>query len=368
VEGSSLNLINSFLAAALSKGASDLHLKSGKAPFVRINGNLGELSGFKAPSANELQAFVRESCPQGFLTRWEADNQIDYSYAPENIGRLRVSAFMQRGTPSIVMRFVKETPPDFAQLRLDDKVFKELCAEGEGIALLCGPTGCGKSSTLAAMLNYINQNFDRHVITLEDPIEFSYHDQKSIFNQREVGIDTPSFAEGLKVALREDPDIILVGEMRDCATFETALTAAETGHLVLGTLHATGAQQAVQRLFEFFDPAEQPSRRRQIAASLKATMTQKLLPCLKGGRVPATETFRLDLLGRRVIENGAFEKIPAVVEAGKDVGSRTFNADLYRLIKAGLISQEVGLEASPNPKALSMNLKGIFLSQGGIVE
>jgi twitching motility protein PilT len=250
---------------------------------------------------------------------------------------------------------------------LQESVFKSLSELHDGIVLLCGPTGCGKSSTLAAMLDYINHNFDRHIVTLEDPIEFSYRDDKSLFNQREVGIDTPSFAEGLKVTLRQDPDIILVGEMRDKATFDTALTAAETGHLVLGTLHATGAQQAVQRLFEFFDPAEGLGRRRQIAASLRATITQKLLPAVNGGRVPAMEVFRVDLLGRRVIENGEFEKIGSVVEAGKDVGSATFNSDLYRLIKAGVITKEEGLEASPNPKALEMNLKGIFLSQGGIV-
>ncbi len=367
MENSAVSRINACLRTVLSKNASDLHLKTAKVPYLRIDGNLIPMAGESEISAGVLSEFIKASCPFQFLPRWEKEEQVDYSYAPDGIGRFRVSAFIQRGTPSVVMRHVKDTPPTFEQLHLQESVFKSLSELHDGIVLLCGPTGCGKSSTLAAMLDYINHNFDRHIVTLEDPIEFSYRDDKSLFNQREVGIDTPSFAEGLKVTLRQDPDIILVGEMRDKATFDTALTAAETGHLVLGTLHATGAQQAVQRLFEFFDPAEGLGRRRQIAASLRATITQKLLPAVNGGRVPAMEVFRVDLLGRRVIENGEFEKIGSVVEAGKDVGSATFNSDLYRLIKAGVITKEEGLEASPNPKALEMNLKGIFLSQGGIV-
>ena len=364
---SSLDIINASLKAALELRASDVHFKTRKPPVVRVNGDLKTLADRPSPNAAELLEFIKATSPVSFFEKWQRTNQVDYSYSPEGLGRFRVSAFYQRGTPSIVMRHVKEELPTFESLSHDDKVLKELCGLSEGIVLLCGPTGSGKSSTLAAMLNYINKNFDEHVVTLEDPIEFSYADDKSIFNQREVGIDTPSFAEGLKVALRQDPDIILIGELRDRDTFETALTAAETGHLVLGTLHSSNAQQAVQRLFEFFDPAEQHGRRRQIANTLQATLTQKLLPSVAGGRVPAVELFRMDILGKRVIEAGEFEKIPAVIEAGKEVGSKSFNADLYRLIKANVITKEVGLEASPNAKALEMNLKGIFLSQGGLV-
>jgi twitching motility protein PilT len=400
-------LINEILRAAKSQGASDVHLKSEKRPFDRVHGELkvmenwgGDSTHPLTPSQQEgemnkrgsapnpvsltggiltpeiLREFVKNSCPAAFLPRWKKDSQVDYSYVAmsdegkigaEKIGRYRVSAFYQRGTPSIVFRHVKEEIPTLASLNLEPKVFESLCGLEDGIVLLCGPTGSGKSSTLAAMLNHVNETQRAHVITLEDPIEYAYTDKNCIFNQREVGIDTPNFADGLKVALRQDPDIILVGEMRDRETFETALTAAETGHLVFGTLHSGNAQQAVQRLFEFFDPAEQASRRRQIASTLQATITQKLLPAVKGGRVPAVEIFRMDALGRRIIEAGEFEKVSAVMEAGKDVGSRSFNADLYRLIQAGAIAKDVGLQASPNPKALEMNLRGIFLSQGGIV-
>jgi twitching motility protein PilT len=357
---------NHILREGLSRGASDFHFKSDLPAQARVHGEIVAF-GQEIIALKALEEFVLASCPQSFLSRWKNERQVDYSWVAEGVGRFRVSAFIQRGTPSVVLRHVKESPPSFEQLRHEAEVFKSLCGLEEGIVLLCGPTGSGKSSTLAAMLRYINTTVRRHIITLEDPIEFSYTDDRSIFNQREVGIDTPSFAEGLKVALRQDPDIILVGEMRDRTTFETALSAAETGHLVFATLHSSNAQQAVQRLFEFFDPAEQASRRRQIASTLKATITQKLLPALAGGRVPAVEIFRMDILGRRVIEEGAFEKIFAVIDAGREVGSKSFNSDLYRLIQAGAISREVGLEASPNPKALEMNLKGIFLSSGGIV-
>lgn len=355
------------LKVALERGASDIHIKSGKIPAARINGELAALSGGSIFEAQDILNFVEATCPMQFKERWLKDFQVDYAHIIKGLGRFRASAFYQRGTPSIVFRHVKENPPTFEQLHHQDATLKELCGLKEGIVLLCGPTGSGKSSTLAAMLNYINDNRQAHVITLEDPIEFSYTDKCAIFNQREVGIDTPTFAEGLKVALRQDPDIILVGEMRNKDTFETALSAAETGHLVFGTLHSGNAQQAVQRLFEFFDPAEANNRRRQVASTLKATITQKLLKDNEGGRRPAVEIFRMDVLGKRVIEQGDFEKIGAVIEAGKESGSKSFNADLLRLIKDGAVSKEVGLAASPNPKGLEMNLKGIFLSQGGIV-
>jgi twitching motility protein PilT len=221
---------------------------------------------------------------------------------------------------------------------------------------------------MAAMLNHINQNQDLHIVTLEDPIEYMYKDIKSLVNQREVGIDTPTFALGLKAVLRQDPDVILIGELRDAHTFETAIHAAETGHLVFATLHAANAQQAVQRLFDFFPPEQQIGMRRTIAGCLKATITQKLVSAMEGGgRVPVVELFIVDLLGRTVIQEGNFDKIPAVIEAGGDIGSKSFNKDLYGLIKAGKITKATALEVSPNPKALEMNLKGIFLSTGGIV-
>jgi twitching motility protein PilT len=317
----------------------------------------------------QIHAFIEETCPPVFLDRWRKDNQIDYSYLLPEGGRFRVNAFYQRGVISMVFRHVKDHPPSFEDLRHEPSAMKKLCSAKDGIVLVCGPTGSGKSSTLAAMLEHINQNFDRHIVTLEDPIEFTYADDRSVFNQREIGIDAPTFQMGMKSVLRQDPDIILIGEMRDAETFTTALSAAETGHLVFGTLHSSGAQQAIQRLFEFFPPDQQNGLRRQIAGALRATITQRLVPAMEGkGRVPAVEVFMVDSLARKVIEEGSFEKITHVIEAGEDSGSRSFNQDLLRLIQSGQVSKADGLRFSPNPNALEMNLKGIFLSSGGIVQ
>ncbi len=363
----SVEIFNNLLQLAVENGASDIHVKTDKPALLRLNGRL-EAVDMDALNIDQVSAFVDETCPEGFLDRWHADKQVDYAYSLEEVGRFRVNAFFQRQSVSVVFRHVKDRPPSFEDLNHEPEAFRKFCQSKDGILLVCGATGSGKSSTLAAMLNYINHNFDKHIVTLEDPIEFTYSDVKSVFNQREVGIDSPTFQMGMKAVLRQDPDIILIGEMRDADTFNTALTAVETGHFVLGTLHSSNAQQAIQRLFEFYTPEEAQSMRRQIASALKGTITQKLIPDLEGtGRMPAVEIFMVDSLGRKIIEEGEFEKIPSVIEAGQESGSRSFNQDLYRLIKAGKISKQDGLAFSPNPKALEMNLKGIFLSSGGIV-
>jgi twitching motility protein PilT len=364
-----VEIFNSLLQLAVENKASDIHVKSGKPAYLRLHGNL-EAVEMEAITAQQILDFVQASVPPQFAGDWKRDFQVDYCYSLEErgLGRFRANGFFQRGQPSMVFRHIKDRPPTFEQLNFEADVLKKLCECNDGIILVCGATGSGKSSTLAAMLNHLNQNFDLHIVTLEDPIEYMYKDIKCLFNQREVGIDTPSFSMGLKSVLRQDPDVILIGEMRDSSTFETALHAAETGHLVFGTLHASNAQQAVQRLFDFFPPEQQMGMRRTVAGCLKATITQKLVPSIEGGgRVPVVELFVVDMLARTTIQEGQFEKIPAVIEAGADVGSKSFNKDLYRLIKDGKISKAVGLEVSPNPKALEMNLKGIFLSSGGIV-
>lgn len=362
-----LAIFNHLLQLAVDNGASDIHIKSEKPAYLRINGHL-EPVDMDPLTANQVFRFVEEAAPPQLMERWQEQNQLDFAYKLESVGRFRVNAFHQRGTPSVVFRHVKDKPPTFEQLNLDPTPFLDLCKFKDGIMLVCGPTGSGKSSTLASMLNHINHTYDKHVVTLEDPIEYNFADVKSVFNQREIGIDTPSFALGLKAVLRQDPDVILVGEMRDTETFNTAISAAETGHYVFGTLHSANAQQAVQRIFEFYPPDEHLALRRQLASTLRATVTQRLIPALEGqGRVPAIEIMIVDSLARSIISDGQFEKIPAVIEAGKESGSQTFNQDLFRLIKAGKITKQTGLAFSPNAKALEMNLKGIFLSTGGIV-
>ena len=297
-----------------------------------------------------------------FRSDWDDDSAV----AIAGLGRFRVNVFAQARGWSSVWRCIPEQIPSLQDLNTPACLTQWL-QHPNGLLLVTGATGSGKSTTLAALLAHLNHTQPLHILTLEDPIEFVHPSQRSLVQQRKVPGHSADFATALRAALRQDPDVILVGEMRDAATFETALAAAETGHLVFGTLHSSNAQQAVQRLFEFFDPAEAANRRRQVASTLQATITQKLVPAVKGGRVPAVEVFRMDVLGRRVIEQGEFEKIGSVIEAGKEIGSRSFNSDLFRLIQAGAITKETGLEYSPNPKALEMNLKGIFLSQGGIV-
>ena len=362
-----LETIHGLLTLAVENGASDIHIKSNKPAYLRMSGRL-EMVEMDPISPEDVREFIEASVPDLFLEDWKRDRQVDYSYRVEGIGRFRVNGFMQRGLPGVVLRHVSDEPPTFEDLNIDAPVLTKLCDEKDGIVILCGATGSGKSSTLAAMLNHINRTQDRHVMTLEDPIEFTYTDIKSIINQREVGIDCTNFAAGMKAVLRQDPDVILVGEMRDKDTFETALQAAETGHLVFGTLHASNAQQAIQRLFEFFPAERRAALQRQVAYALRALITQKLLPALEGvGRFPVSETLVLDSLARKTIMEGNFEKLDAVIEANEDNGSKTFNQDLYRLVKDGKVTKKDALENSPNPSKLEMNLKGIFLSSGGIV-
>jgi len=362
-----LDTMHDLLRLAVENGASDIHIKSGKPAFLRMSGRLEPVE-MDALEPDDIRTFIDETVPQDFYEDWQRDRQVDYSYRAEGVGRFRVNGFLQRGRPSVVLRHVKDQPPTFESLNLEPGALGDLCTTKDGIVIVCGATGSGKSSTLAAMINHINRTADKHIVTLEDPIEFTYTDMQCIINQREIGIDCRNFASGMKAVLRQDPDVILVGEMRDRETFETALQAAETGHLVFGTLHAANAQQAIQRLFEFFPEERKRALQRQIAGALRATITQKLAPALEGGgRVPVSEWFILDSLGAKMIDDGSFDKIESVIEANENNGSKTFNQDLFRLVKAGMVSKDDALSISPNPKQLEMNLKGIFLSSGGIV-
>jgi len=363
-------IFEDLLALAVENAASDVHLKTGRPALMRVAGQLVETE--MAPlTAEQLNDFVDATLPARFQQRWVRDSQVDYSFdrMAQGKGRFRVNAFLQRNQPAAVLRLVKVKPPQFTELNLDEKTMLKALELMEGLVLVCGPTGSGKSSTLAAMLRHVNEHSALHVITLEDPVEYVYEDERSSFSQREIGIDVESFPMGLRAALRQDPDVILVGEMRDKETFETALHAAETGHLVLSTLHAGSAQQAVQRLFEFF-PAEQLSlARRSIAASLKAVLVQTLVPRLDGkGVLPVMEVFIVDGLAKRLLADGQFERVPELVEGGADVGSRPINQDLVRLVRAGKVSKAAGLAASPNPKAFEMNLSGISIQSGRIIQ
>jgi twitching motility protein PilT len=312
-------------------------------------------------TCEQAQAWVDEHVPRIFKDRWDREAQVDFAYAADDIGRFRVNAFHQRGLVSVVFRHIKSRPPTFAELNIEADVLVRLSQAKDGILLVCGATGSGKSSTMAAMLNWINQNTDKHIVTIEDPIEFTFSDDKSLFQQREIGLDVPNFELAIKSVLRQNPDIILIGEMRDRETFETAISAAETGHLVFSTMHAATVAQSLTRLFEFFPPEQVVQARRQIAGSIRGFICQKLIPALEGGgRYAAHEILVADATVRNLILDGHFDKIQQLLDAGGDQGSKSFNKDLYRLIKEGKISKADGLRFSPNPPALEMNLKGIF--------
>ena len=355
-------IINDLLKLAVESGVSDVIIKSNKPGYVRLAGKLKPVE-MDPITGEEAQAWVDEQCPKMFRAKWDELGQIDFAYAVEGIGRFRVNAFHQRGLVSIVLRHIKSTVPSFEQLGLGqtaDALIKLVQAK-DGILLVCGATGSGKSSTMAAMMNWVNQNMDKHVVTIEDPIEYTFVDDKSLFQQREIGLDVPNFELAIKAVLRQNPDIILIGEMRDRETFETAISAAETGHLVFSTMHAATVAQSLTRLFEFFPPEEQIQARRAIAGSLRGFVCQKLIPTLEGGgRVPVNEILTADAVVKNLILEGQFEKIQGILEGSGDSNSFSFNKDIYRLIKAGKISKADGLRFSPNPQALDMNLKGIF--------
>lgn len=353
-------IVKDLLKLAVESGASDIVIKSEKPGYVRMGGRLRPVE-MDPITCEHAQAWVDEHVPRIFKDKWDKDGQVDFAYAADDVGRFRVNAFHQRGLVSIVMRHIKSRPPTFEELKIESETLIKMAQAKDGILLVCGATGSGKSSTMAAMLNWINQNMDKHIVTIEDPIEYTFSDDKSLFQQREIGLDVPSFELAIKSVLRQNPDIILIGEMRDKETFETAISAAETGHLVFSTMHAATVAQSLTRLFEFFPPEQIAQARRQIAGSLRGFICQKLIPAIEGGgRFAAHEILIADATVRNLILDGHNDKIQQLLESSSDSGSKSFNKDLFRLIKEGKISKADGLRFSPNPPALEMNLKGIF--------
>lgn len=349
------------LDAVVKADGSDVHLKPEAPVRARIHGVLTALD-FPWTTSLWLKNVIQRIIPVQSRERYEQSGQIDFSYYAPDIGRFRTNVYHQRGEMAIAMRFVKSQAPTLEKLGLSP-ILKDIALSERGIVLLAGTTGSGKSTTMAAMIEYINEMQAKNIITLEDPIEFMFEDNQCDIKQREVGVDVPSFAEGLRGVLRQDPDIILIGEMRDAVSFSAALSAADTGHLVFSTLHVTNAAQGVGRVLDFFKPDEREHVRLQLANTLRAIICQRMVRKINGGITPALEILLNTVTVRKMIEQNRLENLPAAIETGNDDGMQNFNQALLKLVKAKSVSEEEALAKASNPAALEMNLKGIFLSQ-----
>ncbi len=332
--------INDLLIKAQERRASDLHITVGIAPKCRINGELMELEGYESLTPQDTQDLIMPIIPQRLKEKLLTSGEVDFSYSIVGIGRYRVNAFRQRGSYALVIRIINTVIPSTQQLGLPVSV-TELTNKKRGLVLVTGPTGSGKSTTLASLIDVINTTSNRHIITLEDPIEYIHKHKKSIVNQREIGIDTMTFSDALRVVLREDPDVILVGEMRDLETIEIAITAAETGHLVLSTLHTIGAASTVDRMIDVFPPHQQQQIRVQLSAVLEAVISQQLIPTIDGrGRVAAFEIMHAIPAIRNLIREGKTHQLTSFIQTNRRLGMQTMDDAIYHLYLQGAITPE----------------------------
>ena len=353
--------LNEILQVALRGGASDIHLKAGLPPMFRVDGALLPLKDARRLPPEEIARMAFGIMNEYQKEKFKQTNEVDLAYGVPGLGRFRVNVFQQRGTIGVVLRVIPFKIQTIEQLMLP-KVLEKIAAEQRGLVLVTGTTGSGKSTTLAAMIDHINATETCHIMTIEDPIEFLIRDKRSIVNQREVGVDTMSFGQALKSALRQDPDVILVGEMRDLETIETALTAAETGHLVMSTLHTLDATETINRIISAFPPYQQKQVRLQLGSVLRGVISQRLVPRADGkGRVPAIEVLLATARVRELIEDkDRTKEIPdAIAQGHVSYGMQTFDQSLMSLLRSGLISYEEALRQATNPDDFALRVSGV---------
>jgi len=355
------------LKAMIRMNASDLHLKVGSPAIFRVSRELVPF-GKDLLSPEKVEEIARNLMNSAQWQKFQENHEIDFAHTVEHTGRFRVNVFLQRSSIGAVIRFVKTEIPKFSELNLPEKL-SNFCHHERGIILVTGSTNSGKSTTLASMVDYINRNFRKHILTVEDPIEYLHRDRSSIINQREVFIDTLSFGDALKYVLRQDPDVILIGEMRDADSFSSALQAAETGHLVMSTVHASSPGNCVERILDFFRDSENRDQARlQLASNLVAIIGIRLLPSIDGkGLIPAIEIMTGAPLVTKLIRENKLKKLPQIIASGQDTDMCSFDQCILELIQSGKVKKEAGLAHATNPDSLRMNLQGIFLDEGRIL-
>ncbi len=365
--------IDKLFRALVKLEGSDLHLKVGAPPYVRVDGTLRPLN--RDPVDDEEMArlvFPMVNMQERRKQMFEEEGGSDFAYTLEVddvVWRFRVNILQQMGHVGMVARRVNNVIPKLAELHLPAGLLEPLCRFSQGMVLLAGVTGSGKSTTIASMLNWVNHAYRKHILTLEDPIEFVFTEDKCLINQREIGLDVRDFMIGMKHAVREDPDVILVGEMRDRESFETAIQAAETGHLVFGTIHASTAPSTIGRILDLFPETMHSSIRSALAFNMKAIIAQKLLPSVAEGigRVPTCEVMTFSPTVRKLILNEQDEKLADAVRIGREEGMQDFTFSLKSLVESDMIDRPTAFEFAPNPEALKMALKGIEISESGMV-
>ncbi|MBT2636349.1 type IV pilus twitching motility protein PilT [Bacillus sp. ISL-39] len=332
--------IEHLLRSGFELKASDIHITVGIPPVMRINGDLRRY-GTDTITPDEVEEMAKAIIPENSWNVFKSKGELDFSYGIPGISRFRVNAYHQRGCVSLAVRIVPTIIPTLEELELPD-ILKRIAEKPQGLVLVTGPTGSGKSTTLASLIQYMNMTMRKHIVTLEDPIEYLHKHGNSIIDQREIGLDTNNFANGLRAALRQDPDVILVGEMRDLDTIQTAITAAETGHLVLGTLHTSSAPATINRIIDVFPPGQQAQIRIQLASVLVSVISQRLFPTVdKKGRRSATEILINNAAVANLIRNEKIHQIISIMQTSRIHGMHTLEMDIKELVQRGIVSKEI---------------------------
>ncbi len=359
--------LNKYFRAATKTRASDLHLKVGQPPKLRIFGELKNTTG-EVITAERMEELIFEILSPAQKEFFLEHGTLDFAHEVEGEHRFRMNLFRQRGLISLAARRVNSVIPGFTELHLP-KVLEKICECRQGLILVVGPTGCGKTTTIASMINYINHTRSCHIITIEDPIEYLFKDEKAIVSQREIGIDTKDFEDALTYLMRQDPDVVFVGEMRDAKTVNAGMRAAETGHLVFGTLHSANASQAIHRLLDLFPQTERDLVRQTLSLAIRAVISQVLLPCVieEVDRIPAMEVLIVNPAARKFISEGREADLPSVIRSSQHEGMQDLTYNLCELVKNGSIDPKEAYKYAPNTEELKMALKGIKSTSGGIL-